>query len=894
MRTDQPITVHRKDYLPPAYRVEQVELVFDLDPQTATVSATLSLRRNPESTLARDLVLDGAALELVSAEIDGAPADATIDDEGRLTIRAVPDRFTLRTVARCRPSANTALSGLYLSSSGHFFTQCEAEGFRRITWFPDRPDVMARYRVELRADRARFPVLLSNGNRVDAGVLPGGRHYAIWEDPFPKPSYLFALVAADLVCNERTLRLADGRDALLQVWVEHGNLDKTAHAMQSLVDAIRWDESRFALELDLDRFMIVATHDFNMGAMENKGLNIFNAKYVLANPAIATDVDYANIESVVGHEYFHNWSGNRVTCRDWFQLSLKEGLTVFRDQEFSSDMLAQSAGTPEAAASARAVKRIDDVRLLRSMQFPEDAGPMSHPIRPDAYQGIDNFYTVTVYEKGAEVVRMQQTLLGRKGFRRGLDEYFRRHDGQAVTCDDFVAAMEAANGADFSQFRRWYAQSGTPVVRAERHYDAATQRYSLTLAQHTPATPGQPHKQPFHIPVSVGLLARDGRELPLVLADEAASADVATTRVLDLREARQTFVFEGVDAEPVPSLLRGFSAPVRLEHDLSDDDCAFLLMHDRDAFNRWDAGQQLLMRTLLAHLRSGTRPERTPGTIAIAFRSLLASPLDPAFIELVVTLPDESFVADQLERSDPVAVGRTRAALARALGADLHDAWAERHAALANDAPYSPDTRSAGRRALRNRALSYLVESGAPESLELARAQYRDAGNMTDRFAALAALANAGAAAEELEDFYARFDDEPLVIDKWFALQATSRLVPDGGSEHFVEHVVGLLKHAAFTLRNPNRARSVILQFCMNNPAHFHSADGFGYDLWAEYTLKLDTLNPQVASRLARCMDRWRRYTPDRQDKMRHALERVAAKPGLSKETAEIVTKALA
>ncbi|CAN5423953.1 aminopeptidase N [soil metagenome] len=892
MRTDQPITVYRKDYQPPAYWVDQVELVFDLDPACTTVTATLGVRRNADSTLLRDLVLDGESLELLSAEIDGTPARTTIGDDERLTVHDVPDAFTLRTVVRCSPSRNTTLSGLYMSSSGYFFTQCEAEGFRRITYFPDRPDVMARYRVELRADRAQFPVLLSNGNLIDQGELGDGRHYATWEDPFRKPCYLFALVAADLVCNEQRLKTASGREVLLQVWVEDGNLDKTPHAMQSLVDSIHWDETRFGLELDLDRFMIVATADFNMGAMENKGLNIFNTKYVLANPAIATDTDFANIESVVGHEYFHNWSGNRVTCRDWFQLSLKEGLTVFRDQEFSIDMLAAAASSPEAAASARAVKRIDDVRMLRSMQFPEDSGPMAHPIRPDAYQGIDNFYTATIYEKGAEVVRMQQTLVGRDGFRAGIDEYFRRHDGQAVTCDDFVAAMESANSIDLQQFRAWYSQAGTPRIRVERFHDAAARRFELTLSQFTPGSPGQSTKQPFHVPVSVGLVGPNGRDLPLRLAGEAQAT--GTTRVLSLREPRQTFVFEDIDVVPVPSVLRDFSAPVRLEHDLTDAECAFLLAHDSDAFNRWEAGQQLLMRSLLTHINAGTLPQTTPAAIVKAFRTLLASKLDPAFVDVVLALPDETFIAEQLNIVDPVAVSRARTALAGCIGRDLDAEWRSLHARLASDAPYSPDALSAGRRALRNRALSYLVDGAAADSLELARAQYRDAGNMTDRFSALTLLANAGEASDELADFYERFEDEPLVIDKWFALQATARRVPGGGREHFVEHVVGLLKHAAFTLRNPNRARSVILQFCMNNPAHFHAADGLGYELWAEYTLKLDQLNPQVASRLARCMDRWRRYTPDRQSRMQSALERVAGKPGLSKETSEIVTKALA
>ncbi|MGB6055667.1 MAG: aminopeptidase N, partial [Burkholderiaceae bacterium] len=591
MRTDTPTLIHRKDYAAPAYLVDTVELGFDLDPVATRVASRLTLRRNPAASADAPLTLYGEALELVALRMNGKPLPkrAWRLDGGALQIANAPAQLTLDIETVTHPDRNSSLMGLYVSN-GNFFTQCEAEGFRKITYFPDRPDVMAKYTVMLRADRKKYPVLLSNGNLVEQGDLGDGRHYAKWEDPFKKPSYLFALVAGDLVCQEERFRLQSGREVLLQVWVEEGNLDKTQHAMDSLKNSIRWDEERFGLELDLDRFMIVAVGDFNMGAMENKGLNIFNTKYVLANPRIATDADYAGIESVVGHEYFHNWTGNRVTCRDWFQLSLKEGLTVFRDQEFSADMAGGESG--------RAVKRIDDVRVLRQAQFPEDAGPMAHPVRPDSYAEINNFYTVTVYEKGAEVVRMVQTLLGRDGFRRGMDLYFERHDGHAVTCDDFRAAMADANGRDLKQFERWYSQAGTPRVAVSTHYDAQHQRFELTLAQSCPPTPGQPAKLPFHIPIAVGLLDGAGRDLPLRLEGAAADGAAPTTLVLELTEARQTFRFAGVPQRPVPSLLRNFSAPVILDFDYSDDELAFLMAHDSDPFCRWEAGQRLAMRQL--------------------------------------------------------------------------------------------------------------------------------------------------------------------------------------------------------------------------------------------------------------------------------------------------------
>ncbi|HEX2530381.1 MAG TPA: aminopeptidase N, partial [Burkholderiaceae bacterium] len=682
-----------------------------------------------------------------------------------------------------------------------------------------------------------------------------------------------------------------GREALLQVWVEEENLDKTQHAMESLKNSIRWDEKRFGLELDLDRFMIVAVGDFNMGAMENKGLNIFNTKFVLANPRIATDTDYANIESVVGHEYFHNWTGNRVTCRDWFQLSLKEGLTVFRDQEFSADMI----GTP----SGRAVKRIEDVRVLRQAQFPEDAGPMAHPVRPDSYVEISNFYTVTVYEKGAEVVRMYQTLLGRHGFRKGMDLYFRRHDGQAVECDDFRAAMADANGRDLTQFERWYSQSGTPRVAMQAHYDAEQGTYDVKLSQSCPPTAGQAQKLPFHIPVAIGLLDNTGRDLPLYL-DGTAGVHVArsndeevapTTVVLELTEERQSFRFKNVPCKPVPSVLRNFSAPVILDHEYADHELAFLMANDSDPFNRWEAGQRLATRRLLALTR--TMLPGTGNTDAIlheAFRTTLnASSLDAAFIEVALTLPSEAVLAEQVDVIDPQAIHAARQFLRKHLAQVLREDWKAAYEANLTPGEYNPDAVSAGKRALKNLALSYLAELDDTEAHALMRRQYDQTNNMTDRLAALSALVNSSAPgkAAALVKFYGDFEQEALVIDKWFALQAMARTTDVGT-------VRSLMRHPAFNLKNPNRARSLLFSFCNANPAQFHAADGSGYAFWAEQVIALNAINPQVAARLARSLDRWRKYAPSLQQKMQAALQQVANAPKLSKDVLEVVTKALA
>jgi aminopeptidase N len=892
MRTDTPQTIYRKDYTAPTYLVETVELGFDLDPARTIVANRLTMRRNPDSGR-RDIELVGEEIELVAIRLNGktlGKKDYAIDGSV-LRIPNAPETVTLDIESICVPESNTTLSGLYVSN-GNFYTQCEAEGFRRITYFPDRPDVMAKYTVMLRADKDKYPVLLSNGNLVEEGELPDGRHYAKWEDPFKKPSYLFALVAARLVCQEETFRLKDGRDALLQVWVEDGNLDKTDYAMQSLKHSIRWDEERWDLELDLDRFMIVAVGDFNMGAMENKGLNIFNTKFVLANPRVATDIDFQGIEAVVGHEYFHNWTGNRVTCRDWFQLSLKEGLTVFRDQEFSADMIGTDTG--------RAVTRIDQVRTLRQAQFPEDGGPMAHPVRPDSFVEINNFYTVTVYEKGAEVVRMYQTLLGRDGFRKGMDLYFARHDGQAVTCDDFRMAMADASGRDLTQFERWYSQAGTPIVQAETRYIEAARTYELRLIQTCPATPGQPEKLPFHIPVAVGLLGKDGKDLPLNLDGKA----MGTTAVLELTEADQTFVFTDVREQPTPSILRDFSAPVILKHGYSDAELVHLFTHDSDPVNRWEAGQRLAMSRLLKlsadiaakGSANGASSDAVSDQMNLdevfieAMRKLLADEtLDPSFREQALLLPTESMIADQLDVVDPLAIHMARQFVRADIGARLRTELLAQYQANQTPGGYSPDAASIGKRALKNLALSYLCAAPNEESVALAQRQFEAASNMTDRVAALGALVHARAprARDALQRFYDEFQGEALVVDKWFMMQATA-------STTDVAAVRALMEHPAFTLRNPNRARSLVAAFCSSNPVQFHAPDGSGYAFWAEQVIALDALNPQVASRLSRAMDRWRRYLPSLQAHMKKALQQVAGHGKLSNDVREVVSKALA
>ena len=900
MREGSPTTVYRLQYQPPAYWVDTVDLSFDLDPAKTRVLNRMRLRRNPEVP-PQPLRLDGEDLNLARVLVNGAGTSFKIE-ENQLVLENLPEGnepFELEIFTTCAPEKNTQLMGLYVSN-GTFFTQCEAQGFRRITYYLDRPDVMASFSVLLRADKKRYPVLLSNGNLVESGELSDGRHFAKWVDPHKKPCYLFALVAGQLVAREQQITSRAGKDHLLQVWVRPGDLGKTEHAMNSLMAAIAWDETRFGLSLDLDRFMIVATSDFNMGAMENKGLNIFNTKYVLASQSTATDQDFANIEGVVGHEYFHNWTGDRVTCRDWFQLSLKEGLTVFRDQEFSMDM----AGSP----SARATRRIEDVRVLRTAQFPEDAGPMAHPVRPDSYVEINNFYTVTVYEKGAEVVRMQRTLVGgHEGFARGMKLYFERHDGHAVTCDDFAQAIADANpgsalATHLDQFKRWYSQSGTPRVKAEGHYDSAAQTYTLTLSQSCAATPGQPDKLPFVIPVALGLVAQDGTQLALQLEGEAVAG--GTDRTLVLTQASQQFTFVNVASAPVPSLLRGFSAPVILDCDDSDDALLTLLAHDSDPFNRWEAGQRLLLRvtikSIAAHAGETSAEDQNtlmPARIIEALRAVLRHPqLDAAFKELVLTLPSETYIAEQLGVVDPQRIHAVREALRLQLAQALQADWVWAFESHQASGAYRPDAASSGARALAGLALAMLClaarESGDPIWPGKAYQHFKDAGNMTDRLSALGALVGSGHELAEpaLARFHERFKDDALVLDKWFALQAGRT---DRGGD-VLPAVRQLMKHPDFSLRNPNRARSLVFSYCSANPGAFHRRDGAGYAFWADQVLALDAFNPQVAARLARALDRWKKLAEPYREQARAAIERVAAQAKLSNDVRELVTHALA
>ena len=887
--------VRRADYTAPAYWIDTVHLSFDLDPAKTRVLNKMTLRRNPD-VAAQALRLDGDELNLARVLVNGAGCSFKIE-AGQLVLENLPAEgaFELEIFTTCAPIKNTALSGLYVSNDS-FFTQCEAEGFRRITYFLDRPDVMAMFTVTLRADKQKYPVLLSNGNLAESGTLEDGRHFATWVDPFKKPCYLFALVAGKLVAREQRITSRGGKDHLLQVYVRPGDMDKTEHAMTSLINAIIWDEARFGLPLDLERFMIVATSDFNMGAMENKGLNIFNTKYVLANQATATDVDFANIESVVGHEYFHNWTGDRITCRDWFQLSLKEGLTVFRDQEFSMDLCAD--------ASARAVKRIEDVRVLRTAQFPEDAGPMAHPVRPDSYIEINNFYTVTIYEKGAEVVRMMQTLVGRSGFAKGITLYFARHDGHAVTCDDFAQAIADANPDSslaklLPQFKRWYSQAGTPRVAATTHYDAAAQTYTLNFTQSCPATPGQDSKEPFVIPISLGLIgAVSGSALPLQLHGSIASG--GDNHLFVMTQASESITFENVAEEPVPSILRGFSAPVILDFDYSDAQLLTLLANDPDAFNRWEAGQRLALRRAMASIASDeitTGAEGLDDAYIAAMRSVLRHPmLDAAFKELVLTLPSETYIAEQLDVVDPQRIHAVRETMRAQLARELASDWQWAYEAHSYNGSYRPDTLSSGRRALAGLALVMLCLNAKTTGDTVwpgkAYQRFKDADNMTDRLAALSALVHSGHALAKpaLERFHSLFKSEELVLDKWFALQAGC--IDQGGQ--VLPAVRALMKHPDFNLKNPNRARSVIFSYCSANPGAFHRADAAGYVFWADQVLALDAINPQVAARLARALDRWKKLAEPYRNAAQEALKRVAAKADLSNDVREVVSRALA
>jgi aminopeptidase N len=851
-----PVTVRREDYRPPDWLVPEIELKFELGAERTRVRARLRVERNGDHR--EPLKLDGQGLGLLSLRVDGQPAEPRLDKAG-LTVAIAGDSATVETEVEIAPKANTQLMGLY-ESGGILCTQCEAEGFRRITFFPDRPDILSRYRVRMRADKARYPVLLSNGDPVAAGELDGGGHWAEWHDPFPKPCYLFALVAGDLVANRDRFVTRSGRTVELGIWVREGDLPRTRHAMDSLKAAMKWDEEAYGREYDLGVFNIVAVADFNFGAMENKGLNIFNSRYILADPDTATDADYDSIAAVVAHEYFHNWSGNRITCRDWFQLSLKEGFTVLRDQQFSADH-----GSP-------AVKRIEDVKALRAGQFPEDAGPLAHPIRPDAYMEISNFYTATVYVKGAEVIRMMRTLLGPERFRAGTDLYFDRHDATAAVCEDFLVALEEGAGADLSGFRMWYSQAGTPRVRADLAYDPEGGRATLTLEQSVPPTPGQPEKAPMPIPLRLALFGAE------------SGARLAEQLVL-LESARQEVVIEGVGERPLLSLNRGFSAPVLIESGRSAADLALLSAHDDDPFARWEAMQQLMLDTLTSEISTGARDHRP--VVEAVRHTLTDARLDPAFVAEAVLLPSESFIGDRMEVVDPEAIHAAREGLRAELGRELEPLWRGAYAAnSANRYEYSPAAK--GARRLRTVALEYLLASGASDAPALALRQFEGADNMTEREGALGALVNSGAAEREaaLEAFYQRYRDNGLVLDKWFTVQALS------SGDDTLEAVARLAQHPDFILTNPNRVRSLAGAFAFNQRA-FHHPSGRGYRFIADLLLAIDRINPQVAARLVAPFGRWRRLEKGRAGMMKAELERILATPGLSKDVTEQASKSL-
>jgi aminopeptidase N len=866
--TATPRETYLADYRPPEFLIETVALAFDLDEAATHVRSRMTVRRNPASTVTgAPLALDGEALTLLRLALNGEELGANRYHlaDGKLFIPAMPDTATVEVEVRIAPNANTELSGLY-TSNGSFFTQCEAEGFRRITYFPDRPDVMARFTTMITADAAAVPVMLSNGNPGAVEDAGDGRHRMTWTDPHPKPCYLFALVAGDLVAVKDHFVTRSGRRVELGIWVRRGDEDRCAHAMRSLKTAMKWDEDVFGLEYDLDVFNIAAVSDFNMGAMENKGLNVFNTKYVLAKPDTATDGDYQSIEAVIAHEYFHNWTGNRVTCRDWFQLSLKEGLTVYRDQEFSADQ------------GSRVVKRIGDVRALRAAQFREDAGPLAHPVQPDHYITINNFYTATVYNKGAEVIRMMATIIGREAFRRGMDLYFARHDNQAVTIDDFAQAMQDASGVDLARFKRWYHQAGTPEVTVADSYDAGARRYTLTLEQHTAPTPGQPDKQPLPIPVAMGLLDSAGREI--------------ASRTLLFDAAARSFVFDVVADRPVPSLLRGFSAPVRLSG-MPGAQLQFLAAHDTDPFVRWESGQQYathLLLTTAAAWRPGDVPAPDQGLIEAMASTLRDADADPAFSAEVLALPSEAFLADQMAVADVDAIHAVRDHARTTIGRALRDAFRAAYRRLTDDGPYRIDGAAIGRRALRNACLAYLAAGGDAEGIALAKAQFDAGQNMTDVLAALAILSAIDCPERRavLDAFHARWHGDDLVLDKWFAIQAMSPL-PDTQAA-----VRALARHADYDLRNPNRVRALVASFASGNQVRFHDPSGSGYSFLADTIVALDPMNSNVAARLVPPLGQWRRVEPARQTLMRQELQRILDLPGLSKATFEMATRSIA
>lgn len=863
--------IYLQDYQVPPFLIETVNLEFELEEDVTKVKSQLKIIRNPaaNSSASHDLVLNGSSLTLKSISLNGKTLDALQYrvTEDALTIYAVPEHFALEITTWIKPQENTELNGLY-KSSGNFCTQCEAEGFRRITYFLDRPDVMAQYSTTIIADEKRYPVLLSNGNLIASGKFENGKHWAKWEDPFKKPSYLFALVAGDLECIEDFFVTQSGRRVALKIFVEKGNRDKCAHAMQAVKKAMRWDEEKFGREYDLDIYMIVAVSDFNMGAMENKGLNIFNTKYVLAKSDTATDEDYIHVESVIAHEYFHNWTGNRITCRDWFQLSLKEGLTIFRDQSFTADTTSET------------VARIKDVNELRTVQFPEDAGPLAHPVRPDSYIEINNFYTSTIYNKGAEVIRMMKTILGPDSFRQGMDLYFQRHDGQAVTIEDFVKAMEDASGIDLTQFRFWYTQAGTPQLEVKDHYDTANQIYSLTIKQSCAATPGQATKQAFHIPVKLGLLDNQGKEI--------------LNTLLQVKKSEETFQFNQVASHPIPSLLRSFSAPVKINYDYSNHAFGLLFKHDTDLFNRWEAGQKYAINVIL-RLISQYQEQSTfsvEDDFVEAFRYVIQTmQSDKLFLAELLVLPSERYLAEQLKTIDPDAIHQAREYLANTLAMQLkEDLLKVYHDNHDVNKSHVFSMEEVAKRRLKNICLAYLMRLKETSLHEIGKKQFKDAiaYNMTDAMAALRCLSNVMEERDTaFNDFYTKWQHDPLVVDKWLSLQAESKL-PDT-----LEKIKILLQHPAFDLKNPNKVYALVGGFCFRNPAQFHRVSGEGYELLADLVIKLDLLNPTVSARMVKALTGWKRYDVIRQNLMREQLERILQHKKISKDVYEIVSKSI-
>ncbi len=894
MRDAQPKTIYLKDYRVPDFLIDNTNLHFQLGEAATLVRSTLIMRRNPAAEDPHAaLVLDGQDLQLKRLLIDGKElnADGYRTDNESLTIDQLPDQFELECVTCIKPQENSSLEGLYKSQK-MFCTQCEAEGFRKITYYLDRPDVMSSFTTTIVANKEKFPVLLSNGNEVDRGELDDGNHWVTWQDPFKKPCYLFALVAGDLVFVEDRFCTLSGRDVVLRIYVEEKDLNKCDHAMQSLKKAMRWDEEVYGREYDLDIFMIVAVDDFNMGAMENKGLNIFNTSCVLANPKTTTDAGFQRVEAVIAHEYFHNWSGNRVTCRDWFQLSLKEGFTVFRDAEFSADM------------NSRTVKRVEDVTLLRTAQFAEDAGPMAHPIRPDSFIEISNFYTVTVYEKGAEIVRMIYNILGANDFRRGTDLYFERHDGQAVTCDDFVQAMEEASGKDLTLFKNWYHQAGTPVLDIVGDYDKTAQTYTLTVFQSCPSTPGQNEKRPFHIPLGFGLLSDAGslpiHISPLQMADQAEQTHTRddTHCVLDITEQEQSFVFQNVIEKPVPSLLRGFSAPVKINFNYNRDELMFLMQNDADGFCRWNAGQQLALQILQDLVRSYRQEVELELALDMrltqAFRSfLLDDSLDKAMVALMIELPSEAYMTEEADEIDVLAIHHAREYLRQQLAEELREELLQVYRENVSNMNFEPDAEQIAQRSLKNRCLAYLMLLDDAEVIALCETQFRQADNMTDQLAALFALVNSEAcpvqAVKEaaLDSFYQQWRSESLVVNHWFQVQCACRLPGT------LETVKSLMQHEAFDYKNPNKLRAVIGAFCGQNPSSFHQSDGAGYVFLADQILKLDKSNPQIAARLLTPLIKWKRHLPEVQRHMKAQLKRIISEGDLSKDVYEVVSKSM-